>query len=750
MKHLLIPYGLEDSKVKKLDGYASINYHIETKTDQYVLKHYLDPLELDLIEGEEAILKSISSNLPFMLPASKKALHIQEDQSFTRLLDFIPGSFLSEVKQTGALLYNFGESIGYLNRALQGKRNPAIEGRKLFWDMQHCLLNRSKINYIQEASRRKLVTYFFDLFEHKILPVQPYLRYSIIHGDLNDNNVLVQDDKISGFIDFGDIAYSPLVNEIAIAMTYVMLANERDPFEKAIQVLKGYHTIIPLQQKEIELIYYLIPTRLSVSVCNSAEAQAKGGDTEYILISEKPAWRLLNHWISLNPVDVQGKFLDALAMSYTQADEYESLLYKRKKYTGKSVGLSYAEPIHMTGAAFQYMYSADGRTYLDAYNNIPHVGHCHPKVSQVISDKVRQLNTNTRYLYREFIEYSERLLEHFPNKLNKVFFVNSGSAATDLAIRMAKVFTQKNGLAVLEHGYHGNTLLGIEASSYKFDGKGGAGKPQGVLKLPLPNVYNGAHIQSDEYVEDALTQLQQVIDEGSSPAAFIAEPISGCGGQVPLAPGYLKNLRPFLERQQILTIIDEVQTGFGRLGNYFWGFEMHEIIPDIVILGKPMGNGHPMAAVVTTEDIAQAFANGMEFFSSFGGNPVSCAVGTTVLAILEEEKLPQNALKVGHYLKNELIKLKEQFTVLGDVRGQGLFLGIEFTTSTQQPDAKIAGWLKNQLKEKLILTGVDGPAENVIKIKPPLCFTRENATTLVDQLRDCLQQYQALVSPYAT
>ena len=730
MIKLLIDYDLDPTDIEKLEGYDSINYRIKTKSDQYVLKHYLNSKEYGLINAEVQLLDEISDQLSFQIPTTVKPITILDDNSFTRLLTYIEGDFLANAKQNKDLLFNFGKSIAQLDKHLLSKRNYPIEARKQVWDLQYCLLNKVKIDHITDASKRKLVHYFFDQFEHHVLPIHDVLRYSIIHGDLNENNVLVEKNEIVGFIDFGDICYSPLINEIAIAITYIMLLNKKDPIKKACEVLKGYHSVVALFKEEVELLYYLIAARLCVSVCNSSEAMAKGGQTDYILINQKPAWKLLEQFISFNPIGMTNQFLNALEIP-TKIEDSLKILSKRKKHTTQSLSLSYDTPIHMTGAAFQYMYDAEGNTYLDAYNNIPLVGHCHPNISQVISKKVRKLNTNTRYLYEEFTEYAEKLLSYFPNKLNKIYFVNSGSAATDLALRMARDFKQRNSIAILEHGYHGNTQMGVNVSAYKFDGKGGKGASKNIIKLPLPNTYNSTYDSGKAYAEDAIECLQKSINEGIIPAAFLVEPISGCGGQVPLAPEYLKILKPFLEKHGILMISDEVQTGFGRLGNHFWGFEMHKVIPDMVILGKPMGNTHPIGAVVTTEKIANSFANGMEFFSSFGGNPVSCAVGSKVLDILEEENLQENALVVGNYYKSELKKLQLEFSCIGDVRGQGLFLGIEFIDNKGQPDTKIAQQLKNQLKENLILVSSDGPYDSIIKTKPPLCFTKENVDQVI-------------------
>ncbi len=731
---LLQHYSLTIQKQKKLDGYASINYQVTTDTGhQYVSKVYTQPEDFVLAAEESRILNAIQHKIPVEVPItipniSGELLSQNPDGSLTRLLPYIEGMFIAEVAHTPELLFSLGQAMGKVNQALAAEHSDSIQARRLFWDLQYAYLNEPKMAYITPAADQNLVWYFFDQYQYVVRPQLPYLRHGLIHGDLNDWNILTQGNQVTAFIDFGDIAYTPLIHELAIALTYMMLGKE-NPFEVILPVIKGYQSVIPLLREEVELLPMLITTRLCVSVCNSAEAKANAADTEYILISEKPAWELLRYWISCNPVAITNLFLQAAGL---ETSDYETqkteTAHKRSLYLGKSLGLSYQQPIHLHSAAFQYMYDTAGNTYLDAYNNIPHVGHCHPKVSEAISRQVRLLNTNTRYLYDSLADYAEKLLAYFPPSLNKIFFVNSGSMASDLAIRMAHTYTQRRHNLVLEMGYHGNTITGIDISSYKFDGKGGKGQPDCISVLPLPNLFNGLFQTTTEYVTHARQLLEQLEAEGKKVSAFIAEPISGCGGQMPLAPGYLKALYAELHRRGIVTISDEVQTGFGRLGHWFWGFQMHEVVPDMVVLGKPMGNGHPIAAVVTTTAIADAFANGMEFFSSFGGNPVSTEAAKAVLEVLEEEQLQTHAKDTGDYFMAQLQSLQKTYPVLGDVRGSGLFLGIEFVkVGTHEPDTTLAARIKNQLKDQFILTGTDGRYDNVLKIKPPMCFNRKNA-----------------------
>jgi 4-aminobutyrate aminotransferase-like enzyme len=399
----------------------------------------------------------------------------------------------------------------------------------------------------------------------------------------------------------------------------------------------------------------------------------------------------------------------------------------------------------MKKAAFQYMYDAYGNSYLDAYNNIPHVGHAHPKVVEAGQKQMAKLNTNTRYLYDELASYAEQLLDHFPDSLNKVYFVNSGSAATDLAIRLAQSHTNKKNIMVMEHGYHGNTQNGIDISDYKFSNKAGQGKKDFILKTAIPDTYRGKYTLDDgtagiQYADDAINHLKAT---NMPIAAFISEPIVGCGGQVPLAKGYLEALYPEIRKQGGVCISDEVQTGFGRIGDYFWGFEAQDVVPDMVILGKPMANGHPMGAVITTSEIAKSFEKGVEFFSSFGGNPVSCAIGQSVLEVIEEEALQQKAKEVGQYFKSLFNQLKNEFDCIGDVRGSGLFIGVEIVKNleTMEPNQKLAHAIKNELRDKNILISTDGPFDSVIKTKPPMCFSKANAEQVTQQIHEILKEY---------
>lgn len=417
------------------------------------------------------------------------------------------------------------------------------------------------------------------------------------------------------------------------------------------------------------------------------------------------------------------------------------ILQDRKEHLGKSLSLQYKDPVHVVRGTGAYLMDYFGRKYLDTVNNVAHVGHEHFRVVKAGQEQMALLNTNTRYLHENINLLARELLETLPKELCVVHFVNSGSEANELAIRMARAATGERDFIASQVGYHGNTNACVDVSSYKFDGKGGKGKPDYTHIFPLPDAFRGKYRGSNsgkQYAEEVQKCIETIHKKGRSPAGMIIESIISCGGQIELPQGFLTSAFSAVRKAGGVCISDEVQTGCGRVGKTFWGFELHEVIPDIVTIGKPLGNGHPVAAVVCTREIAEKFANGMEYFNTFGGNPVSCAIGTAVLQVIKEEKLQEQALLSGFYLKSALSRLAEEFPVIGDVRGQGLFLGFELVSKEMKPLGDHASYLVNRMKDLGILMSTDGPDNNVLKIKPPLVFNKENAMELITVLRRVL------------
>lgn len=733
-------FNISPTKVTKMAGYDNLNFRISDGEKKYVLKIYTGDESIDLLKATDEVLDQLSDQFPKSIPTILGERIIQTEYEgknyLVQLLTYLEGTFLGDLPFTDeSLLNSFGILLGKMNATLLSHRSPHIEARNLNWDNQHALMNEDLMKYISDHSQRRLVEYFFQQFKEVVSPHQYKLRKAIIQGDANDWNILTQNGEVSGLIDFGDIAYSWLINELAVALPYALFGKE-DPIAAACQIIKTYHQQLPLEEKELSVLYYLIATRLCVSVVNSALTKTQQPDNQYITISEKPAWKLLEKWIRINPFFAENEFRRNCGFPNTTFTNAKTLLKKRHQVMSESLSVSYKTPIHFEKAALQYMYATNGKTYLDAYNNIKHVGHCHPKVVDAMQRQAAKMNTNTRYLYENLTDYASELLKHFPEKLNKVFFVNSGSAATDAALRMARTHTQKKGMLVMEEGYHGNTAAGIEVSHYKFGHQGGEGETENIFTIPFPTIpLQNKKPNQTLWKGNLLLAISKAQKNGL--AGFIAEPILGCAGQVPLPAGYLKMAYKLVSEAGGICIADEVQIGFGRTGK-FWGWEHHDVIPDMVILGKPMGNGHPIGAVVTTSEIAKSFANGMEFFSSFGGNPVSCAVGKAVLNIIEEEDLIENAIEVGNYFKSTLLQMQNEFPIIYEIRGDGLFLGIEFRKKNETKS--ITPTIKEELKKRYILTSTDGPGERTLKVKPPMIFSKKNVDEFVFKLREILEE----------
>jgi 4-aminobutyrate aminotransferase-like enzyme len=353
------------------------------------------------------------------------------------------------------------------------------------------------------------------------------------------------------------------------------------------------------------------------------------------------------------------------------------------------------------------------------------------------------LNTNTRYLSDVVNEYAERLTSTCPPPLSVCFLVNSASEANELALRLARSYTGRRDMIVLEAAYHGNTTSLIELSPYKHAGPGGTGAPEWVHAVPIPDVYRGAYKANDpdagaKYAHHVADSIAQLRERGL--AGFIAETCPSVGGQIVFPPGYLQAVYAHVRAAGGVCIADEVQTGLGRMGTSFWAFEDQNVVPDIVVMGKPLGNGHPIGAVVTTREIAASFDNGMEFFSTFGGNTVSCAIGLAVLDVLRDEHLQAHALRVGQRMLRALGQFVERHALVGDVRGSGLFLGVELVRDreTLEPAAAEASYVATRLREMGILLGTDGPYHNVVKIRPPMPFSEEDADLVVGALDHAL------------
>ncbi|RMB59174.1 aminotransferase class III-fold pyridoxal phosphate-dependent enzyme [Dokdonia sinensis] len=637
-----------------------------------------------------------------------------------------------------------------------------------------------------------------DWFQYKIDQLQKEVPDKIIAGGYLEPRPLYTDDSFDTKGDYGNQSRSVHlgVDFWLPAGTPVHAILEGEVVTATYQKQhKNYGGLIILKHQEGELTFYTLYGHLSRVITEAVrvgDLVKSGGCIGYLgAPDDNGAWAphlhfqvhlsLLNYvddfpgvafqheiesWQSICPDPMQLFGIDTLLrprsaqVSRNRAceihDQRESEAVKRKKqpskehiknyrseHLGRGMSLQYKEPLHIVRGNGAYLLDENGRKYLDTVNNVAHVGHEHRAVVEAGRDQMAVLNTNSRYLHQNIVDFSEALLETLPSELSVLHFVNSGSEANELAIRMARAVTGSRQVIASEIGYHGNTNMTVDISSYKFDGKGGTGAPDFTHIFPLPDAFRGKHRGANagaKYLAEVENCIKNIHNKNESVGAFIIESIISCGGQIELPEGFLKGAFDAVRKAGGICISDEVQTGVGRVGKNFWGFELHDVVPDIVTIGKPIGNGHPLAVVACTREVADAFANGMEFFNTFGGNPVSCAIGKTVLDTVRNENLQQHAFDVGAFLKTELQNLAKDFPIIADVRGQGLFLGFELLDTTMRPLPDHADYLVNRMKEHSILMSTDGADHNVIKIKPPMVFSKENAETLLYYLRKVFQE----------
>jgi len=425
----------------------------------------------------------------------------------------------------------------------------------------------------------------------------------------------------------------------------------------------------------------------------------------------------------------------------------DDLLAWRRRRLGRSLSLAYGEPLTIVRGAGAHLYDANGRAYLDLVNNVAHVGHAHPRVVEAAARQKALLETNTRYLHPTILEYADRLAATLPPQLEVIHLVNSGSEANELALRMARAGTGRRDVAVVEGGYHGNTTGLVDVSPYKFDGPGGSGRPPTTHVAPLPDPYRGRHRGPDADTSAAyLADLGRVLDDAAADGhpigAFLVESTPGSAGQIIPPPGYLAGAFDRAREAGALAVADEIQVGLGRVGSHWWAFQVDEAVPDIVTMGKPLGNGHPLGAVATTRSIADAFANGMEYFNTFGGNAVSAAVGLAVLDVIEEEGLRQRALESGARFLDGLHALALHHAAIGEVRGLGLFIGIVLVDdrATRGPATALAAAVVEGAKSRGILLSTDGPDHDVLKIKPPLVIEEADIDRTIEVLDGLLSE----------
>jgi 4-aminobutyrate aminotransferase-like enzyme/Ser/Thr protein kinase RdoA (MazF antagonist) len=716
---------------------------------RYVLKVADARATRDEVALERAAVRAVEAAgpdvaLPHVLPTrTGEVVAPAGEGRLARLLTFVSGRPWGE---SGAAsperLVATGRVVAGLARALEDVDPPAAR-RTHRWDLSRAGSLRPDVAFIPDPGRRALATEAFRLWAG----AEPWLAgvpHGFVHGDLNDENLLVEGDRVVGVLDFGDALRNPTVCDLAIALAYLLLA-EPDPWDAGARLVGGYHAVRPLSVPECELLFPLMCGRLAVSVTIAAGRRTGEAPRDAWFSTEAAAWRALEEFVGIDPAEAAERLTARIEVTPypDRGGSPDALLARRRSRFSAALSLSFATPLKAVRGRGAYLYDERGRAHLDLYNNVCHVGHCHPRVVAAGQAQMGRLNTNTRYLYDLLGEYADRLCATLPPELDHCFLVNSGSEANELALRLARTHTGHRDVIVLENAYHGHTGTLIDISPYKFDGPGGEGRKEWVHVAPMPDGYRGPYRGQGRDAGVAYGKAVGHLLEGMHrpPAAFIAESLPSVGGQIVPPEGYLETAFRHVRGAGGLCILDEVQVGFGRVGTHFWGFQQQDVVPDVVVMGKPIGNGHPLAAVVTTGEIARSFGEtGMEYFSTFGGNPVSCAIGLAVLDVVEDEGLQEHALSVGTKLRDGLRELADRHPVIGDVRGSGLFIGLELVRDpeSRDPAPEAAARLVEALRARRILTGTDGPHENVIKIKGPMVLTEADAALAVEMVDDAL------------
>jgi 4-aminobutyrate aminotransferase-like enzyme len=741
-------FGVDSSSLRLLAGERDQNFRVDTAGGQRFLFKISNPADdAPILAMQAAALRHIERvdpGLPVMraLPAAAGQSWIDvpgpDGRTFpARLFTFLPGQVIANTALTTAAFWSHGQTTARLGRALRGFFHPAAD-YEILWDITRLPGLRPLLSHISDGPRRAQLERILDRFEARVAPVLPGLRAQVIHGDLSLDNVLFGDDlRVSGIVDFGDMTHAPLVCDLAVAIADVLHGRD-DAIEAADAIIGGYVSVTSLEDEEADLLADLVAARLATEVTVTAWRLGLYPDNAAYAASGEPGARAFLDAIETMGIDAVGRrFREACRQLPYQRSDTSALLERRRRALPRSP-LFYSSPVHLVRGEGVWLFDPDDRRYLDCYNNVPVVGHSHPRVVQAVTQQQRLLATHSRYLHEAIVELAERLQATLPPELDAVMVVNSGSEANDLAWRIARAATGRAGAVVTAYAYHGLT----EATHALSPEEWASGEqPAHVATIPAPDGYRGRYRRGDDgwvrryaaHIDDAARALG---DRGF--AAIYLDPGFTADGILSPPPSYLREAARRAQQLGGLVVADEVQAGHGRSGTHLWSFQASGITPDMVVMGKPMGNGFPVAALVVKSGLLDAISEEVELFSTFGGNPVACAAALAVLAVIDDEDLVANAGKVGSYLRRGLLTLADRHPLIGDVRGEGLLLGVELIDEAHGPASGDARKVTEAMRERGILLSATGPAGNVLKIRPPLVFQHEHVDFLLQALDEVL------------
>ena len=756
-------YGIE-GEFSRLYSERDQNFRVRTADGtEYVLKFANsdeDPGVLDMQHQALAHVEARDPDLPVprVIHTRDGAMSSTIDDldgkaHIVRLLSFMPGIDLADVTPTPKVLRALGAATARLDKALRSFFHPSGD-HVLLWDLKRLPDMRHNTDAIEDPGQRRKIEEVIDHFADHVLPLLGDLRWQIIHNDANSENVLVAEDdheRIAGIIDYGDMVHAPLVCDVAIAAAG--FTHHTDDLVSAIcEVTAGFDGVTPLEAEEVDLIYDLVMARVaSVILIYTWRIANPTGPKEHLKDAVAESWPAFDQLLAVGRETTRARLRSALKfppycprpgeVDQAEADAVlDEMLERRRRLLGPKQDLFYDRPIHMVRGEGIWLYDATGRAYLDAYNNVPHVGHSHPHVLRSITRQYAALCTNTRYVYGNILDYAERLGATIPDGPRVCVFVNSGSEANDIGWRMAKMHTGKSGAIILEKAYHGGTDA-IDAFSPS--DRPGDEIPAHIRTIVTPDTYRGEFRGDDaaaRYAADADRAIAELDEAGYGVGAVMIDSSFVNHGIIDVPAGYLKLVVDKVRAAGGVFIADEVQAGFGRMGSHMWGCQTHGVEAEIAALGKPIGNGLALGAIITTPEILASFTEKTSYFSTFGGNPVACAAGGAVLDVIEDEQLLANATETGEYLRQGLRALAQRHPMIGDVRGAGMIAGVELVRdrATLEPAKEETKRVINAMKEKGVLVGREGYHGNVLKIRPPMVFKPDNADFLIEALDEAV------------
>jgi 4-aminobutyrate aminotransferase-like enzyme/Ser/Thr protein kinase RdoA (MazF antagonist) len=651
-------YGLEAS-LRPLAGERDENYRADVAGGRSFLLKISNPADGRAVIGMQtaalAHIERVDPGLPVMrtLPTSGGEPWAEvtgpDGRPYpVRLMSFLPGHAADPAALTLPAVWSFGQVAARLGRALRGFFHPAAD-YAILWDLTRAPGLRPLLGHVPETGRRAQVERVLARFEERVAPALPGLRAQVIHNDLSLDNVLMDDRlTVSGIIDFGDMTHAPLVCDLAVAIADV-LASRPDAMEAAEAMIRGYVSVTPLEDGEAGLLADLVATRLAAGVTIGAWRRARYPGHAAYAERDEPRGRTFLDLLEETGLDEAARrFAHACTgLPYRRAAT-PGLLARRRRVLPVSP-LFYADPVHLVRGEGVWLSGADGRRYLDCYNNVAVAGHGHPRVVRAVAEQQRLLATHSRYLHEAVVELAEKLTATLPPRLDAVLLVNSGSEANDLAWRIARAATGRSGAVVSSYAYHGLTEATHALSPEEW---GRRERPAHVATVPAPDGYRGRYRREEDgwalryaaHVDGAVRALGE-----RGLAALFADPAFTADGILAPPASYLREAARRVKAAGGLLVADEVQAGHGRTGAHLWSFHPSGIEPDMVVMGKPMGNGFPVAALVTRADLLAAVPAETELFSTFGGNPVACAAALAVLAVIEEEGLVASAAETGAY-----------------------------------------------------------------------------------------------------